>query len=246
MTQISIPRIIAAVAEHFGTTAAELTGPERTQTICARRAVAYRLCNELTDVPYLQIGKQFGGRDHTSVLRAIVKPLDLQHKIAFDRLSADLTRGTGHARDVMMRWQFKSRRTAPMPVFIRNARHNRANSNRFGFRVAALETDGAGTQVSNVRQTSIIRELKPKGESGMTTMEFMELKGELAVLDSRLYLLERNVSGGARSEPPANADGSELAKEVRALKSQLEHLQAQLSQLCEPGREDRFPPDRRG
>ncbi|UOA25922.1 helix-turn-helix domain-containing protein [Pseudosulfitobacter sp. DSM 107133] len=119
MIQKSIPRIIAAVAEHFGTTAAELTGPERTQTICARRAVAYRLCNELTDVPYLQIGRQFGGRDHTSVLRAIAKPLDLQHKIAFDRLSADLTRGTSHAHDVMMRWQFKSRRAAPTPVFIR-------------------------------------------------------------------------------------------------------------------------------
>ena len=119
MTQISIPQIKEAVAAYFGTTVLELTGPERTQIVCARRAVAFRLCNELTDVPYLQIGREFGGRDHSSVLRALAKPLDLQHQIAFDRLRADLIRGTSHDADTVLRWQFKSRRDPVEPMFVR-------------------------------------------------------------------------------------------------------------------------------
>lgn len=119
MSTITIPQIKEAVAAYFGTTVLELTGPERTQIVCARRAVAFRLCNELTDVPYLQIGREFGGRDHSSVLRALAKPIDLQHQIAFDRLRADLIRGTTHDVDTVLRWQFKSRRDVVEPMFIR-------------------------------------------------------------------------------------------------------------------------------
>lgn len=119
MFSITIPQVKEAVAAYFGTTVLELTGPERTQIVCARRAVAFRLCNELTDAPYLQIGREFGGRDHTSVLRALAKPIDLQHQIAFDRLRANLMRGTSHAHDVVTRWQFKSRRNPVQPMFFR-------------------------------------------------------------------------------------------------------------------------------
>lgn len=119
MTPVTIPQIKEAVAAYFGTTVLELTGPERTQIVCARRAVAFRLCNELTEVSYLQIGREFGGRDHTSVLGALAKPLDLQHQIAIDRLRADLTKNTTHARDVITRWQFRSRRAPVVPMFVR-------------------------------------------------------------------------------------------------------------------------------
>ena len=119
MTPITVPQIKGAVAAYFSTTVLELTGSERTQIVSCRRAVAFHLCNELTDVSYLQIGREFGGRDHTSVLRALGKPLDMQHQIAFDRLHERLLRGTNHTKAVVQRWQFKSRRKRRKPLFIR-------------------------------------------------------------------------------------------------------------------------------
>jgi len=43
----------------------------------------------------------------------------LQHQIAIDRLRADLTKNTTHARDVITRWQFRSRRAPVVPMFVR-------------------------------------------------------------------------------------------------------------------------------
>jgi chromosomal replication initiator protein len=72
-TQISIQRIQELTCERFGVTHAELTGDRRSQNIVYPRQVAMYLSRELTDSSLPKIGKEFGGRDHTTVIHATSK-----------------------------------------------------------------------------------------------------------------------------------------------------------------------------
>jgi chromosomal replication initiator protein len=71
--QISIERIQELVCERFGVTMDELTGDRRSQNIVYPRQVAMYLSRELTDSSLPKIGKEFGGRDHTTVIHATSK-----------------------------------------------------------------------------------------------------------------------------------------------------------------------------
>jgi chromosomal replication initiator protein len=71
--QISIERIQELVCERFGVTHDELTGDRRSQNIVYPRQVAMYLSRELTDSSLPKIGKEFGGRDHTTVIHATSK-----------------------------------------------------------------------------------------------------------------------------------------------------------------------------
>jgi chromosomal replication initiator protein len=71
--QISIDRIQELVCERFGVTRDELTGDRRSQNIVYPRQVAMYLSRELTDSSLPKIGKEFGGRDHTTVIHATSK-----------------------------------------------------------------------------------------------------------------------------------------------------------------------------
>ncbi len=71
--QVSIDRIQHAVIERFGVTIEELCGDRRSQNIVYPRQVAMYLSRELTDSSLPKIGKEFGGRDHTTVIHATSK-----------------------------------------------------------------------------------------------------------------------------------------------------------------------------
>jgi chromosomal replication initiator protein len=71
--QISIERIQELVCERFSVTMEELTGDRRSQNIVYPRQVAMYLSRELTDSSLPKIGKEFGGRDHTTVIHATSK-----------------------------------------------------------------------------------------------------------------------------------------------------------------------------
>jgi len=66
----SIADIQAAVGQHFGVTAQELLSSARTARVAWPRQVAMYLARELTGESLPAIGRQFGGRDHTTVLHA--------------------------------------------------------------------------------------------------------------------------------------------------------------------------------
>ena len=70
---VSIERIQELVCERFSVTHDELTGDRRSQNIVYPRQVAMYLSRELTDSSLPKIGKQFGGRDHTTVIHATSK-----------------------------------------------------------------------------------------------------------------------------------------------------------------------------
>jgi len=71
--EVTIPRIQEAVSERFGVTLEELVSPRRSQAVAYPRQVAMYLSRELTDSSLPKIGKEFGGRDHTTVLHANAK-----------------------------------------------------------------------------------------------------------------------------------------------------------------------------
>ena len=71
--EISIRRIQETVSERFGMTVPELCSAKRSQSIAYPRQVAMYLSRALTDSSLPKIGKEFGGRDHTTVMHANAK-----------------------------------------------------------------------------------------------------------------------------------------------------------------------------
>jgi chromosomal replication initiator protein len=71
--EVSIKRIQDLVAQRFNMSLEELCGDKRSQNIVYPRQVAMYLSRELTDSSLPKIGKEFGGRDHTTVIHATSK-----------------------------------------------------------------------------------------------------------------------------------------------------------------------------
>jgi chromosomal replication initiator protein len=67
----SVEEIQQQVAERFGISRAELVGSSRAATPLRARQVAIFLTRELTDLSLPQIGRLYGGRDHSTVLNSL-------------------------------------------------------------------------------------------------------------------------------------------------------------------------------
>jgi len=67
----SVEEIQQQVAERFGISRAELIGSSRAATPLRARQVAIYLTRELTDLSLPQIGRLYGGRDHTTVMNSL-------------------------------------------------------------------------------------------------------------------------------------------------------------------------------
>lgn len=67
----SVEEIQQQVAERFGISRAELIGTSRAATPLGARQVAIFLTRELTDLSLPQIGRLYGGRDHTTVMNSL-------------------------------------------------------------------------------------------------------------------------------------------------------------------------------
>jgi chromosomal replication initiator protein len=67
----SVEEIQQRVAEGFGVSRAELVGSSRAATPLRARQVAIFLTRDLTDLSLPQIGRLYGGRDHSTVLNSL-------------------------------------------------------------------------------------------------------------------------------------------------------------------------------
>jgi chromosomal replication initiator protein len=67
----SVEEIQQQVAERFGISRAELIGSSRAATPLRARQVAIYLTREMTDLSLPQIGRLYGGRDHSTVLNSL-------------------------------------------------------------------------------------------------------------------------------------------------------------------------------
>lgn len=75
--RIRIEDIQRVVARHYNVSKTELLSNRRTRTIVKPRQVAMYLAKVLTPRSLPEIGRRFGGRDHTTVLHAVRKIEDL-------------------------------------------------------------------------------------------------------------------------------------------------------------------------
>ena len=68
--QLSVDDIKKAVAFHFSLKVSEMVSKRRTKNLSLPRHIAMYLCRKHTTASYPEIGSQFGGRDHSSVIHA--------------------------------------------------------------------------------------------------------------------------------------------------------------------------------
>ncbi|HEV7888921.1 MAG TPA: chromosomal replication initiator protein DnaA [Acidimicrobiales bacterium] len=71
--QITPKLILDATAEMFGFPVDELCGTSRRRPLVTARQVSMYVFRELTDFSYPAIAREFGGRDHTTVIHAVEK-----------------------------------------------------------------------------------------------------------------------------------------------------------------------------
>ncbi len=69
--KITLEEIMRKVGEHYGLRISDLVGPRRSRAIARPRQVAMYLAKAMTSKSLPDIGRAFGGRDHTTVLHAV-------------------------------------------------------------------------------------------------------------------------------------------------------------------------------
>ena len=71
--RVTIEEIQKKVAEHFAIRLADMHSPRRARQVARPRQVAMYLAKQLTSRSLPEIGRKFGGRDHTTVMHAVRK-----------------------------------------------------------------------------------------------------------------------------------------------------------------------------
>lgn len=71
--KVTIDEIQRRVAEHYNVRLSDMIGPKRLRTIARPRQVAMYLAKQLTTRSLPEIGRRFGGRDHTTIMHGVRK-----------------------------------------------------------------------------------------------------------------------------------------------------------------------------
>ncbi|NBE07403.1 chromosomal replication initiator protein DnaA [Paragemmobacter ruber] len=71
--KLTIEEIQRKVAEHYNIRLSDMIGPKRNRTIARPRQVAMYLAKHLTPRSLPEIGRRFGGRDHTTIMHGVRK-----------------------------------------------------------------------------------------------------------------------------------------------------------------------------
>ncbi len=69
--KVTIEEIQRRVAEHYNVRLSDMVGPKRLRTIARPRQIAMYLAKQLTPRSLPEIGRRFGGRDHTTIMHGI-------------------------------------------------------------------------------------------------------------------------------------------------------------------------------
>jgi chromosomal replication initiator protein len=77
---VSVELIQKTVAAHYGLKVADLKSKNNSRKIAVPRQVAMYLCKTLTKASFPEIGREFGGKHHTTVLHSVNKIAQLYAK----------------------------------------------------------------------------------------------------------------------------------------------------------------------
>jgi chromosomal replication initiator protein len=88
--QITPKLILDATAEAFGYSLDDICGTSRRRPLVTARQIGMYLFRELTDFSYPAIAREFGGRDHTTVIHAVEKVSGLmkERRQIYDQVTA--------------------------------------------------------------------------------------------------------------------------------------------------------------
>ena len=78
--KITVEEIQRKVAEHYNIRMSDLVGPKRVRTYARPRQVAMYLAKQLTSRSLPEIGRRFGGRDHTTVIHGVRRVEELKQQ----------------------------------------------------------------------------------------------------------------------------------------------------------------------
>lgn len=87
--KLDCEQIMKQCSQHFKVTVAELKSPSRKKNLARARQAAMFLCRRLTGASFPDIGERFGGRDHTTVLYACDRVVELMKGDADYRKSVE-------------------------------------------------------------------------------------------------------------------------------------------------------------
>ena len=76
--KVSIEEIQRKVAEHYNIRLADMIGPKRVRTVARPRQIAMYLAKQMTSRSLPEIGRRFGGRDHTTIMHGVRKIEELR------------------------------------------------------------------------------------------------------------------------------------------------------------------------
>jgi chromosomal replication initiator protein len=76
--KVSVEEIQRQVADHYNIRLSEMIGPKRLRAFARPRQVAMYLCKQMTSRSLPEIGRRFGGRDHTTVMHGVKRIEELQ------------------------------------------------------------------------------------------------------------------------------------------------------------------------
>ncbi len=85
--KVTVEEIQRKVSEHYNIRLSDMLGPKRLRTFARPRQIAMYLCKQLTTRSLPEIGRRFGGRDHTTVMHGVRRIEELQeadHQISED------------------------------------------------------------------------------------------------------------------------------------------------------------------
>ncbi len=86
--RVTIEEIQRKVSEHYNIRLSDMIGPKRVRTIARPRQIAMFLAKELTTRSLPEIGRRFGGRDHTTIIHGVRKVEQL--KSADSQIAEDI------------------------------------------------------------------------------------------------------------------------------------------------------------
>ena len=88
--QITPKMILEATASEFGFAVDELCGPSRRRPLVNVRQIGMYVFRQVTDLSYPAIAREFGGRDHTTVIHAVerVSSLMKDRRQVYDQVTA--------------------------------------------------------------------------------------------------------------------------------------------------------------
>ncbi|WP_232829433.1 chromosomal replication initiator protein DnaA [Tropicimonas sp. IMCC34043] len=86
--KVTVEEIQRKVSEHFNMRMSDMIGPKRHRTIARPRQMAMYLSKQLTSRSLPEIGRRFGGRDHTTVMHAVKRIEEL--KAVDNQIAEDL------------------------------------------------------------------------------------------------------------------------------------------------------------